>query len=69
MSGLPLLSIITWSPFVAALVIMAVARHRPRLVRSTAVLGAAVPLEAAAKPLTAVEFDLTDPLPAAARAG
>src|SRR5829696_8089753 len=41
---LPILSIITWSPFVAALIIMAVARHRPMLVRSTAVLGAAVPL-------------------------
>ena len=32
-SGLPVLSIITWSPFVAALVIMAFARHRPLLVR------------------------------------
>ena len=32
-SGVPVLSIITWSPFVAALVIMAFARHRPLLVR------------------------------------
>jgi NADH-quinone oxidoreductase subunit M len=41
---LPVLSIITWSPFVAALVIMAAARHRPLLVRGTAVAGAVVPL-------------------------
>jgi NADH-quinone oxidoreductase subunit M len=41
---LPVLSIITWSPFLAALVIMAAARHRPLLVRWTAVAGAAVPL-------------------------
>jgi NADH-quinone oxidoreductase subunit M len=43
-SRLPILSIITWSPFLAALVIMAAARHRPLLVRGTAVLGAAIPL-------------------------
>jgi NADH-quinone oxidoreductase subunit M len=43
-TGLPVLSIITWSPFVAALVIMALARHRPALVRWTAAGGAAVPL-------------------------
>ena len=41
---LPILSIITWSPFVAALIIMAFARHRPLLVRYTATLGAALPL-------------------------
>ena len=44
MSGFPVLSVITWSPFVAALVIMAFARHRPLLVRMTATLGAALPL-------------------------
>jgi NADH-quinone oxidoreductase subunit M len=43
-TGLPVLSVITWSPFVAALVIMALARHRPALVRWTAAAGAAVPL-------------------------
>ena len=44
MTGVPVLSIITWAPFAAALVIMACARHRPRLVRWTAVIGASVPL-------------------------
>ena len=44
MTQLPVLSIITWAPFAAALVIMAAARHRPLLVRWTAVIGAAVPL-------------------------
>ena len=44
MSGFPVLSIITWSPFIAALIIMAAARHRPLLVRCTAALGAAIPL-------------------------
>ena len=44
MSGFPVLSVITWSPFVAALVIMAFARHKPLLVRLTATLGAALPL-------------------------
>jgi NADH-quinone oxidoreductase subunit M len=43
-SGLPVLSIITWSPFIAALVIMAFARHKPLLVRLTATAGAAIPL-------------------------
>ena len=46
MTGLPILSIITWAPFVAALVIMAFARHRPLLVRWTALLGATVSLVA-----------------------
>ena len=44
MTDLPVLSIITWSPFAAALVIMAAARHRPGLVRWTAAAGAAIPL-------------------------
>ena len=44
MTRLPVLSIITWSPFLAALVIMAAARHRPLLVRGTAVVGAVIPL-------------------------
>ena len=44
MSGFPVLSVITWSPFVAALIIMAFARHRPLLVRYTAMLGALIPL-------------------------
>ncbi|HVZ19628.1 MAG TPA: NADH-quinone oxidoreductase subunit M [Vicinamibacterales bacterium] len=44
MSGFPILSVITWSPFVAALVIMALGRYKPLLVRLTATLGAAIPL-------------------------
>lgn len=44
MTRLPVLSIIAWAPFVAALVIMAFARHRPLLVRWTAAVGATVPL-------------------------
>jgi len=43
-SALPVLSIVTWAPFAAALIIMAFARHRPGLVRATAAVGAAVPL-------------------------
>ncbi|GMV21434.1 MAG: NADH dehydrogenase subunit M [Acidimicrobiia bacterium] len=42
MSGLPILSIVTWAPFVAALVIMALGRSRPLLVRWSALIGAAV---------------------------
>ena len=42
MNGLPILSVITWAPFVRALVIMLFARHRPQLVRWTAAAGAAV---------------------------
>ena len=37
----PVLSIITWSPFVGALLIMFLARHRPLLVRWLALIGAA----------------------------
>ena len=44
---LPLLSIITWAPFVAALIIMFFARHRPLLVRLAAVTSSAVSLVAA----------------------
>ncbi|MCC7008937.1 MAG: NADH-quinone oxidoreductase subunit M [Acidobacteria bacterium] len=44
MSGLPVLSIITWAPFVSALVIMFAARHRPQLVRWTSVAGTGVSL-------------------------
>ena len=43
-TGIPVLSIVMWAPFLAALVIMASARHRPQLVRWTAVIGASVPL-------------------------
>jgi NADH-quinone oxidoreductase subunit M len=43
-SRFPVLSVITWSPFVAALVIMAFARHKPLLVRLTGAIGAAIPL-------------------------
>ncbi|MEO7191384.1 MAG: NADH-quinone oxidoreductase subunit M [Vicinamibacterales bacterium] len=44
MTRLPVLSIITWAPFVSALIIMALARHRPLLVRWVAVLGSTVSL-------------------------
>ena len=37
MNGWPVLSIITWAPFVGAVLIMFTARHRPLLVRGLAV--------------------------------
>jgi NADH-quinone oxidoreductase subunit M len=43
-TDVPVLSIVTWAPFAAALVIMAWGRHRPLLVRWTAVAGASIPL-------------------------
>jgi NADH-quinone oxidoreductase subunit M len=46
MNGLPLLSIMTWAPFVSAIVIMFCARHRPLLVRLTGLAGATVSLVA-----------------------
>src|SRR5947207_6603412 len=46
MNGLPLLSIMTWAPFVSAIIIMFAARHRPLLVRLTALTGATVSLAA-----------------------
>ncbi|MGH9257132.1 MAG: complex I subunit 4 family protein [Vicinamibacterales bacterium] len=46
MTRLPLLSIMTWAPFVSALVIMFCARHRPRLVRWTSVVGTGISLVA-----------------------
>ena len=44
MMRLPLLSIITWAPFVGAVLIMFLARHRPLLVRLLAVASTAVSL-------------------------
>ena len=44
MKGFPILSVITWAPFVSAVVIMFFARHRPLLVRGTAVAGSGVSL-------------------------
>ena len=44
MTGLPILSVMTWAPFIAALIVMALARHRPLLVRFTSLLGATVSL-------------------------
>src|SRR5688500_14155071 len=46
MTPLPVLSVMTWAPFVSALVIMLLARRRPLLVRWTALLGATVSLVA-----------------------
>src|ERR1044072_1497234 len=46
MNGLPVLSIMTWAPFVSAIIIMFFARHRPLLVRLTALAGATVSLVA-----------------------
>jgi NADH-quinone oxidoreductase subunit M len=42
MKGLPILSIITWAPFLAALVIMAFGRSRPLLVRWSAAIGVVI---------------------------
>src|SRR5438105_1035715 len=39
-----LLSVMTWSPFVSAIIIMFFARHRPLLVRLTALTGASISL-------------------------
>ena len=44
MSRLPILSIMTWAPFLSALVIMFAARHRPLLVRWTAVVSTGISL-------------------------
>ena len=44
MRGVPTLSIITWSPFVGAILIMFLARHRPLLVRWIALLSTSVSL-------------------------
>ena len=44
--NVPMLSVMTWAPFVSALIIMFFARHRPLLVRWTALLGAFVSLVA-----------------------
>jgi len=44
MNGLPVLSIMMWAPFVSAVVIMFCARHRPLLVRLTALAGSSVSL-------------------------
>ena len=46
MSRLPILSIMTWAPFLSALVIMFAARQRPLLVRWTAVVGTGISLVA-----------------------
>jgi NADH-quinone oxidoreductase subunit M len=46
MSAMPLLSITTWAPFASALVIMFCARHRPLLVRWTALIGTGISLAA-----------------------
>jgi NADH-quinone oxidoreductase subunit M len=45
-NGIPILSVMTWAPFVSALVIMFFARRRPLLVRWTAVAGASSSLAA-----------------------
>lgn len=47
MTRLPVLSILTWAPFVSALIIMAFGRSRPLLVRWTALAGAAVSMAGA----------------------
>jgi len=55
MTGVPVLSVMTWAPFVSALIIMFVARQRPLLVRWTAAVGASVSL--AASIWVYVEYD------------
>jgi NADH-quinone oxidoreductase subunit M len=44
MNGWPILSIITWAPFVGAVLIMFTARHRPLLVRGLAVTSTGIAL-------------------------
>ena len=46
MTGIPILSVMTWAPFVSALLVMFVARRRPMLVRWTSLAGASVSLVA-----------------------
>jgi len=46
MTDLPILSIMTWAPFVAALVVMFAARNHPRLVRWVSLAGATISLVA-----------------------
>jgi NADH-quinone oxidoreductase subunit M len=43
-NGFPILSVITWAPFVSALIIMVAARHRPLLVRWTSTIGTGISL-------------------------
>lgn len=38
----PILSVITWTPFISALIIMAFARHRPLMVRLVGVIGSSL---------------------------
>jgi NADH-quinone oxidoreductase subunit M len=45
-TGLPILSVMTWAPFIAALIVMGFARHQPLLVRWMSLLGATVSLAA-----------------------
>lgn len=47
MNRWPVLSIVTWAPFVSALIIMALGRSRPLLVRWTALAGTAVSMAGA----------------------
>ena len=44
MSGLPILSVMTWAPFIAAVLVMFVARRSPLLVRILSLAGATVSL-------------------------
>ena len=46
MSGVPILSIMTWAPFAAALIVMFFARQRPLLVRCASLAGATISLVA-----------------------
>jgi len=57
-TGLPILSIMTWAPFVAALIIMFFARQRPLLVRWTSLAGATVSLLASMWVYWAYDTDL-----------
>ncbi len=57
MAELPILSIMTWSPFVAALIVMFFARHRPLLVRWVSLIGATVSLVASLWVYCAYDYD------------
>ena len=58
MTGVPILSIMTWAPFLSAILIMFFARRRPMLVRWTSLAGATVSLVASLWVCWAYDRDL-----------
>ena len=58
MTGIPVLSVMTWAPFVSALLIMFFAHRRPMLVRFISLAGATVSLVASLWIFWAYDRDL-----------